>query len=515
MATQRLTMHQNREVLRQKALGQTNREIATSVGISPASVSNIVTAAKAAGVTWEAAQELGDEELEAVFYDAPGGARTTRPLPDFPKVHTERRRPGVTLALLHEEYLKENAEGYRYTQFCELYREWVKRRGWTMRIEHVAGERAFVDYSGKKLYLVDRETGECVEVELFVGVLGASNYTFADVTLTQRGPDFLASHMRMLEYFGGVPAAIVPDQLKSAVTRSCWYDPKIQRTYAALAEHYGTTVMPARPRRPRDKAKVEVAVQIAQRWILARLRNEVYHTLEALRARVLELLAELNERPMKKYGGVSRRELFERIERGELRRLPIERFEYCEWKQCRVNIDYHVDVDKHFYSVPHELIHETVEARFTASTVELLHRGKRVASHARSHVKGKHTTVTAHMPAAHQKHREWTPSRLIDWAKKTGPNAAALVEAILKERRHPEQGYRSCLGILRLGKSYGDERLEAACARALALSARSYRHVKSILETSLDRAPAPEATAEPTTEQTAAHEHVRGARYYN
>ena len=345
-------------------------------------------------------------------------------------------------------------------------------------------------------------------------ILGASNFTFAEATRSQRGPDFIASHVRALAFLGGVPKAIVPDQLKSGVTKACRYEPGIQRTYEELARHYDTTVLPARPASPRDKAKVEVGVQIAERWILARLRNETFFSLEALNVRIAELLDDLNERTMRLYGA-SRRALFERLDRPALRPLPTERFDYAEWKRCRVNVDYHVEVDHHYYSVPHALIHEEVEARSSATTVEVFHRGQRVSSHRRSDVRGHHTTIPEHMPKAHQKHLEWSPSRIVSWAQTIGERTAALVAAILAERRHPEQGYRSCLGILRLGKRYGNDRLEAACARAMAVSARSYRHVDSILKAGLDRLPllVPEPTA--PTENVPDHENVRGRNYYN
>lgn len=515
MATQRLTMKNIREILRQKwALQRSHRDVAASLDVSAGVVGKVVGKASEAGLTWDAVQALSDDALERVVYEGEPASRA-RPLPDFTHIHAQRRRKGVTLALLHVEYLEKNRDGYRYTQFCELYRTWLKQRGWTMRIDHVAGDKAFVDYSGNMLHLVDPRTGECIAVELFVGVLGASNLTYAEASLTQRGHDFIASNARMLEYFGGVPAALVPDQLKAAVTKSCWYDPKIQRTYAALAEHYGTTVMPARPGKPRDKAKVENAVLIAQRWIVARLRDEVFHSLAELNARVAELLEDLNTRPMKKYGGISRRALFERIERSELRPLPAERFEYCEWKICRVNIDYHVEIDRHYYSVPYTLVGEAVEARFTATTVELLHGGKRITSHARSFAAGRHTTKPEHMPKAHQRHADRSPSRILAQAKQVGPKTAELAQAIMKDRKHPEHGYRACLGILRLGKTYGDARLEAACARAVAVRARSYRHVESILKNGLDRAPLPDIPADTPTDKPEAHENIRGPRYYN
>jgi transposase len=379
-----------------------------------------------------------------------------------------------------------------------------------MRQVHAAGDKAFVDYSGKKARIVDAATGEVTEVELFVAVLGASNLTYAEASYTQRGPDWIASHVRALEYFGGAPAALVPDQLKSGVTRSCLYEPETQRTYEELAAHYGTTVLPARPAHPRDKAKVEVAVQITQRWLLARIRDEVFHSLGALNARLWELLVDLNGRTMRRYGK-SRRDLFEQMERAELRPLPSTRFEYVEWRKARVNIDYHVTIEGHLYSVPYRLVHEQVEARIGADMVEILHGRTRVAAHRRSHVKGAFTTLTEHMPSAHRAHAEWTPSRILAWADKVGAATRDLCEAILADRPHPEQGFRSCLGILRLGKRYGEVRLEAACNRALRVKARSYRHVESILKNGLDRV----ATRDEQTTLSLTHENVRGRDYYH
>jgi transposase len=420
----------------------------------------------------------------------------------------------VTLELLHMEYLEKHPDGYRYTQFCEVYRAWLKKQRLSMRQVHRAGEKMFVDYSGKKPHIVDRETGECIDVELFVAVLGASSLTFAVATASQRGPDFIASHVGAFEYFGGVAAAVVPDQLKSGVTKACRYEPDIQRTYEEMARHYGTVVLPARPLSPRDKAKVERAVQVAQRWILARLRNETFFSLEALNARIAELLEVLNNRTMRVYG-VSRRGLFERLEKAALKPLPTERFTYADWKKVRVNIDYHVEVDGHFYSAPYELVHERLEARFTLTTVELFRRGVRVTSHLRSFKKGCFTTKSEHMPKAHQKHLEWTPSRLIHWGSTLGPNTEALVKAILADRPHPEMGYRSCLGILRLGKRYGNERLEAAAGRALAVGARSYRHMESILSKGLDRVPLTAKSPDQAELTLGEHENLRGRDYYH
>jgi transposase len=506
-------MRKTREILRQKwELGRTHRQVAESVGVSIGAVHGALARAERAELEWPAVCALSEDELEARLYPAVTSAGP-RPAPDFAVIHAERKKPGVTLELLHLEYLEQHPDGYRYTAFCDRYREWLKKHRLTMRQEHRAGEKLFIDYSGKKPHIVDAQTGERIEVELFVAVLGASNYTYAEATLTQRGPDWIASHGRALVFLGGAPALLVPDQLKSAVTRPCRYEPGVQRTYEEMATHYGTTVLPARPAHARDKAKVEVGVQIAQRWILARLRNQTFFSLDELNARIAELLEDLNARTMRVYG-CSRRDLFARVDLPALKPLPGEPFVYGEWKSARVNIDYHVEVDHHYYSVPHPLVHELVEARFTATTVELFHRGVRVAAHARSYQRGRHTTIAEHMPQLHQKHLEWTPSRIIHWAQSIGPNAARLVEAILADRPHPEHGYRSCLGILRLSKRYGDARLEAACARAYAVGARSYRHVDSILKNGLDRIAVEPSEAEPAT-SAGPHENVRGRNYYH
>ena len=465
--------------------------------------------ARALGWTsWDAVEGMSEEALEDRLYGRRVAPGTARPLPDPAHIHAERKRPGVTLELLHLEYLDANPNGYRYTAFCDHYRRWLVKQRLSMRQVHIAGEKMFPDYSGKRPEVVDGVTGEAKPVELFVAVLGASSLTYAEATRSQQSVDFIQSHIRAFEYWGGVPRAVVPDQLKSGVTEACRYEPRIQRTYEEMARHYGTAVVPARPARPKDKAKVERAVQVAQRWILARLRNETFFTLDALNVRIAELLEELNARKMRLYGA-SRRELFERIEKAALMPLPTERFSYAEWKKVRVNIDYHVAVEGHFYSAPYELVREEMEARISATTVELYRRGERVTSHLRSSVPGRYTTKHEHMPKAHQKHLEWTPSRIVHWAASIGPKTKELAEAILADRPHPEMGYRSCLGILRLGKRYGPERLEAACARAVAVRARSYRHVDAILKRGLDSAPLPTEAASRTPTAGRARKHAR------
>jgi len=515
MARDRLSMRKTREILRQKWLvRQSHRAVALGLGVSVGTVSATVTRAAAAGLSWAVVAGLSEAELEERVYGRRPLPGVDRPLPDFALLHAERRRPGVTLQLLHVEYLEQHADGYSYTQFCHYYKQWLGRQKLSMRQVHRAGEKLFVDYAGKKPQLVDPGTGECREVELFVAVLGASSFTYAEATESQRVEDFLESHVRALTYFGGVPEVWVPDQLKSGVTRACRYEPEVQRSYEELAQHYGAVVVPARPRKPRDKAKVEAAVLVVERWILARLRHETFFSLVALNRRIGELLEELNDRTMRATGA-SRRELYARFDRPALKLLPAERFTYGAWKKARVNIDYHVELERHCYSVPFPLVHEAVEIRFNALTVEVFHRGQRVASHLRSHRRGGHTTNSDHMPRAHRQHLEWSPSRLVHWAESVGPKTAELVEAILTERTHPEQGYRSCLGILRLAKQYGRDRLEAACARAVTVRARSYRHVASILRHGMDRMPLPTPKLSTAPQpMLLPHENVRGGDYY-
>ncbi len=514
MATKRLSMRQTREILRQKfLLGRSHRDIARSLGISVGAVGMAASRARVAGLDWPQVETVADDVLDARLYRRAPLPTGERPVPDCPYLHIELRKPGVTLQLLHEEYLQQHpATGYRYTQFCDLYNRWLHRHRLTMRQHHRAGEKLFVDYSGKKPHYIDPVSGAIVEVELFVAVLGASNYTYAEATRTQQGPDWIGSHERAFAFLTGVPEAVVCDCLKSGVVVPCRYEPGLQRTYEDLIRHYGAVILPARPGASRDKAKVEAGVLVAQRWILARLRHETFFSLEALNARIAELVEELNRRIMRLYRA-SRRELFTRLDQPALRLLPTLPFVYGEWKVARVNVDYHIELQGHYYSTPFALVHETVDVRFTAATVEIFHRGQRVAAHRRSFVRGAHTTITAHMPKAHQAHLEWTPSRILDWAQNTGPETHALVDAILKDRPHPEQGYRSCLGLFRLGHRYGTARLEAACARARAVGARSYRQVEAILKRGLDRTPLPVQTSLVPV-PTLQHEHLRGPEYY-
>ena len=505
-------MHVLREILRQKlVLGLTNRRVASAVGVSAGKVHNVYSDARSLGIDAAAIEAMTDAELTARLYPKTSPACVRRG-PDCAQLHLELRRRAVTLALLHVEYLAEQPQGLRYSAFCERYREWLKRHSPVMRQVHLAGDKLFVDYAGMKPRLLDPLTGEFIEVELFVAVLGASNYTYAEATRTQQVADFTSSVARALTFIGGVPCAIVPDQLKSAIVKACRYDPGVQRTTAELGRYYNTTILPARPMSPRDKAKVEVGVQIAERWLLARIRNETFTSLGDLNRRLFELTEIINTRPMRAYKA-SRRELFERLDKPALGPLPAEPFQASSWKEVRLNIDYHVDFDHHLYSAPHALLRQELWVRATASSLEIFHLGARVACHVRSYVRGGRTTTPEHMPSTHRAHAEWTPSRILGWAETVGQNTRALCDVILRERRHPEWGYRSCLGLFRLAKKYGDARVEAASARALFAGARSYRHVLTILQHNLDQQPLPKPEQPATA--GASHENVRGRDYYH
>lgn len=507
-------MRKIKEVLRLSyEQGRSRRQVAASAGLGRATVADYLRRFEAAGLAWPAAAALDDTALErALFPSVAKVPAAERAEPDWAHVHRELRRPGVTLMLLWQEYKAAHPQGYQYSWFCERYTAWAGRRDLTMRQHHRAGEKLFVDYAGQTMEVIDPRTGELRAAQIFVAVLGASNYTFAEATWSQRLPDWIGSHVRAFAYYGGVTEVLVPDNLKSGVKKAHRYEPELNPTYQELANHYGVTVLPARPRRPRDKAKVEAGVQLVERWILAALRQRQFFSLAEVNAAIAELLERLNTRAFRKLPG-SRRELFETLERPALKPLPSTPYEYAEWKKVRVHIDYHVELDGHYYSVPYALVRQALEARLTATTVECFHRGTRVASHPRSAVKGHHTTLAEHMPRAHRHYADWTPQRLIAWAERSGAATATVVRTLMERRAHPQQGYRSALGILRLGKEYGAERLEAACRRALHLGTLSYRSLESILRHGLERKALPEPEEEPAT--PAEHANLRGAGYYH
>jgi transposase len=514
MPTERLTMRRVREILRLKySLGLSIRQIAHSCSISTGVVCSYLQRAQAAHLSWPLPAELDDAALEALLFPSVANLPTQgAPLPDFQRIHEElRSHRHVTLSLLWQEYKENHKNGYQYSRFCQLYRGWEKKLDVVMRQEHRAGDKTYVDHAGPTIPVVDPESGELRQASIFVAVLGASSYTYAEATWTRDLYDWIGSHVRTFEFFGGCTAAVVPDNWRTAVSKACWYEPELNPTYRDLAEHYSTVILPARVKKPRDKAKVESGVLLVERWILAALRHQTFIGLVALNRAIRELLERLNHRKFRKLN-VSRAELFERLDRPALKPLPAEPFIFAEWKKARPNIDYHIEIEGHYYSVPFELRHEKVEVRISASTVEIFHKGHRVATHARSSVEGKHSTLPEHRPPKHRGYLEWTPERVIAWARKIGPSAAAVAEQIIQSRRYPEQGYRACLGLIRLARRYPVERVEAACARALTVKACSYQSVKSILETGLDHQSIEDAGT--SEAHRLIHTNVRGAAYY-
>lgn len=503
-------MRKIKEILRLKSLGLSSRNIALSVKIARSTVADYLERAQRANLTWPIPEGLDDVALQRMLFSDEEVKPRLRIEPDYSYLHRELKRKGVTLHLLWQEYLESYPDGYRYSQFCQLYRDWQCHIDPTMRLPHKAGEKCFIDYAGMRVPVVDKDTGEVREAQIFVAALGASSYTYAEATWTQELHNFISSHVRALSFFGGVPEILVPDNPKQGVTRPCYYDPDINPTYQDMAAHYSVAIIPTRPRAPKDKAKVESAVQVVERWILAPLRNRTFFSLAELNEAIFELLVKLNDKPFQKLDG-SRRTLFEELDKPALRPLPSRPYEFAAWKKAKVNIDYHIEVKAAYYSVPYQLIGKKVDIRLTSTTVEIFNNNKRVASHVRCHRKGTYVTKDEHRPKSHREYLEWTPSRIINRAKETGEATAKLAEEIIKAKPHPEQGYRACLGIIRLSGRYGSERVEAACRRALLTGALRYKSVESILATGLDGVAVEEQIPLSTVLH---HENVRGSEYY-
>lgn len=508
-------MRKLKEVLRLRfGLGLKQSQIARSCSLGQATVHRYLQKAAAAGLSWPLPEDLDDRQLEELLSAAVAGrpSQTVRPLPDFAEIRRQlQTHKHLTLQLVWEEYRETQPDGYRYSRFCELYHRWSRNQDVVLRQEHRAGEKMFVDWAGDTIPIYDPRTGEATPASLFVAVLGASTYTFARAALSQDLGNWVQCHVEALEYFQGAPQLVVPDNPRTGVDRACRYEPDLNRTYHEMAMHYGVAVMPARPYKPRDKAKVENAVLLAERWIVAALRHRRFTSPAELNEAIAELLEKLNQRSFRKREG-SRASLFAELDRPALQPLPAERYVLAYWKTVRASIDYHIEVDRHYYSVPYPLAGQKLEARSTAVTVEIFHRGQRVASHLRSSAAHRHTTVSAHMPKSHQAHLEWTPSRLIHWGEGIGCATAELVRTILARKPHPEMGYRACLGILSLEKIYGQQRLEAASQRAVRLQAFSYQSLKSILKRSLDRQLVFDPDAAPPGPN---HENLRGPLYYD
>lgn len=512
MPAKEVSMRKIRELLRLHfAVQLSQHQIAASLTLSVGVVNKYVRLATCAGLTWPLPADLDDDVVLKQTLVPPKEIAAKIQTLDFAAIQAALKQKGVTLQLLWEEYCPTVEKPYSYTHYCLLYRTWRDTQQYTLRQTHKAGEKVFVDYVGPTVDIIDAQTGEIRAAQIFVGVLGASNYTYAEATWDQRLPNWVASHVRMFEFFGGVPLLVVPDNLKSAVTRACRYEPDVNPTYADCIAYYGAAVLPTRPYKPKDKAKVENAVLVVERWILAKLRHHTFFGLHELNVAIRQLLQELNHRPFKKLPG-SRHSQFEQLDQPALRPLPTQRYQLAEFKKARVHMDYHVELDGHYYSVPHTLVKREIEMRFTSSTVECFYQGKRVASHARYYQKGAHTTLTEHMPKAHQKHLGWTPGRFMNWAIDIGPFTRDLVKHLLTNRPHPEQGFRSCVGLLNLSKRYGAVRLEQACKRALALGSPRRHSIASMLEKNLENAPLPPLSSQSLL--LPVHDNIRGADYY-
>ena len=514
MAGRRLSMRKTREILRLRLENSCSvRQIAKSCDIGRSTVSDYLTRAKEAGLTWPLPPDLDDTTIEdLLFPKISAQSSSERLMPPMEYLYQELKKKGVTLQLLWYEYKQANPEGYQYSQFCDLYRRWVKKLDVTLRQKHRAGEKLFIDYAGQIVPIINPSTGEITEAQIFLATFGASNYTFAEASAAQNLPSWINCHVHAFEFFGGVPEILVPDNLKAGVTNPCRYEPDINPTYLDLAQHYGATVIPARPVKPRDKAKVESAVLITERWILAPLRNHNFFSLVELNKAIAQRLIEFNNRKFQKLD-TTRRQLFETVDKPALKPLPARPYEYAEWKKARVNIDYHIEIYRHYYSVPYQLRKEQVDVRITSRTVEVLFKNRRVAGHVRNYLPGAFTTLTEHMPESHQKFLEWTPSRIINWAGKNGPNTKSLITHVLESRVHPEQAYRSCLGIMRLAKRYSPQRLEAACVRATLIRAYSYKSVESILKKGLDQQTL--LFDQKANTKTVNHYNIRGQQYYH
>jgi transposase len=510
MAQERLTVRKIREILRLKyEAGLSNRAIAGACNISNSTVGEYLRRAETAGIGWPLG-DLSEEELYKKLFGEPVPVPETKskPLPDWEEVHKELRKKGVTLELVWMEYIEKHPGGYKHSQFGEYYRRWKKEHSQpSMRNVHVGGERMQVDYAGLKIQIVHPETGEVYKASVFVAVLPASNYTYAEAQAGENQCNWNSGHVRAFAYFGGVVKIVVPDNLKTGVTKPDYYEPGINLAYQELAEHYQIAVLPARVKRPKDKAKGENAVQNVERWVIAPLRNQTFFSLAEANRAIRGKLDQLNHKMMLTVGRTRRQE-FEDIDLPNLRPLPEKPYEYAIRKTARVNIDYHVEFERHFYSLSHTLIHQEVELRVTEHLVEIFHKGNGVAVHPRSFKPGGYTTLREHMPPNHQFMDKINPSQLLSWAEEVGPQTHDLIHATLKSRHFPEQAFRSCLGILNLAKKYPSSRLEQACQTALQSKSLSYKAVKDELDWLAKQTPLPTSQALP------AHDNIRGHEYY-
>lgn len=512
MPKKRTPMNKVHDVLRLKYEAKlSNRDVAHCLKIGAATVSDIIGRFRNAGLSWPLPAELTDTLLEAKLYPGKACDQAKTP-PDFSVVHQELKRKGMTKLLLWQEYHAAHPEtAYGYTQFCAHYRRWKQKLKRSMRQHHVAGEKLFIDYCGPTVPIVNPDTGEVRHAQIFVATLGASNYTYIEASEGQDQQSWLMAHANAFEFFGGVPQLLIPDNLKSAVTKADRYEPTLNENYLKLARHYHTVVVPARPYKPKDKAKAENAVLIVERWILMRIRYQTFHTLASLNQTLRALLAELNQRPFRHLPGC-RQSLFEQLDKPALKPLPKQHYEYTDHHHAKVGIDYHILYKKHAYSVPHTYCGERVELEVSARMVRVYFKGNCIAQHPRSHKAGGFTTESAHMPTSHQK-QQWSPQKLINWGSSIGPCTRTVVESELNSKPHKEQAYKACLGLLSLHRKYGEGRLEQACQSAIMLERPNRRTVDNLLKNNRE---ADAINQQPSLELTpASHSNIRGADYYN
>jgi len=517
MPAKRLSMQRIKDILRLKfQAGLSQRQISKSLGVSLGAVSEHLKKAQSAGLQWPLPETMSDADLEQIFFSQRVKTKAQFAQPDHQRIHRDLKIKGVTLQLLWEEYSAMHGEqAYRYTQFCHYYRQWRQRLNRSMRQVHRAGEKCFVDYCGPTVSIVDASTSEVRQAQIFVAVLGASNYTYAEATWTQNLFDWINSHVNAFDFFGGVPDITVPDNLRSATKRPCRYEAQINDSYQHMANYFGTVIIPARPYKPKDKSKAEAGVLLVERWILACLRHETFFSLSELNHRIKALLKKLNEKPFQKMQG-NRLSHFEQLDKPELARLPTDPYHFTQFKKARVSIDYHIQFDKNYYSVPNHLCRLEVQIQATQKSIGVFYQGKQVAIHPRQHFKGKYTTDPSHMPESHRKHSQWSPTRLLNWGAQIGEHAQKLVELMLKRKKHPEQAYRACLGLLNLSKKYDSARLEKACERAIRINSPNYRSVASILKTGLDQVDDPQVqTNEEHLKLLNDHDNIRGPMYYH
>ena len=511
MARERLSMRKVREILRLKFDRElSDREISKSCSVSRSTVADYLDRFKTSGLSWPLSETINDSELDARLFPQAKGAGCNRSMPAMEYLHGELKKKGVTLQLLWYEYKQQHPNGYQYSYFCDLYQKWSGKLDVSLRQHHKAGEKLFVDYAGQTVPVKNAETGEIIKAQIFIATLGSSNYTFVEATATQSLPDWIKSHTRAFEFFGGSPHILVPDNLKSGVTCPNRYEPDINPTYNEMAKHYGIAVIPARIRKPKDKAKVESAVKFVENRILAALRNHTFFSIGELNNVIAEKLTELNNLKFQKLD-TTRYEMFIKTDKPALRPLPTRKYEYAEWKKARVNMDYHIEFERNCYSVPYQLLKEQVDIRYTNTIIEVFSKNKRVALHTRKFKQGGFTTNPDHMPKSHQQYLKWTPQRIVQWAYKSGPKTGQMVMGIMNSRRHQEQGFRACMGIMRLGKQYSDERLEKACEKAINIKSFTYKSVESILKQGLDKLPDCEDAGDAKSIE---HTNIRGKNYY-